>query len=98
MAGRTLGLRSIVRALAKLSPAQVRKLISSAPRENGQVARLEREREAHVTAIEKLDLQIAKLSGGNGAAPTSGGPGRKPGRKKGYKLSAATRRKMSEAA
>jgi hypothetical protein len=66
----------------QLTPAQIRQLISSAPREEGQVARLGREREVHVAAIAKLDRQIAKLSGG----------------KKGYTLSAATRRKMSEAA
>jgi hypothetical protein len=96
MAGRPPGLRSIVKALAKLSPAQVRKLLASAPRENGRVARLERERDKHLSAVRKLDRQIAKLSGGNGSAAA---PAAKPGRKRrSWKLSAETRRKMSEAA
>lgn len=92
MAGQPPGLRSIVRALAKLSPAQVKKLLTSTPRENGRVARLERERDKHIRAIKKLDRKIAKLSDGNGQVAS---PTRKRRRRK---MSAKTRRKMSEAA
>ena len=100
MAGRPPGLRSLVRALGKLSPAQIKQLISkakSAPSDD-RLQKLERERDKHLAAAKMLERQIAKLAGGNGAVAALARRGRKPGRKKGYKLSAATRRKMSEAA
>jgi hypothetical protein len=84
-------MRSLVKALAKLSPTQVRQLLASAPR-SGQLDRLERERDQHLKAVKKLDRKIAKLSGGNGHAAA---PARKRRRRK---MSAETRRKMSEAA
>ncbi len=97
MAGRPPGVRTLVKAIAKLSAAQLRKLLTTAKApSSGKLERLERVRDRHLAAAKKLERQIAKLSGGNGSAP-SAPRGRKPGRRKGYKLSAATRRKMSEA-
>lgn len=63
-----------------------------------KVEHLEREREAHLKALKKLDQEIAKLSGSNGSVTAPARRGRKRGRKKGFKVSAATRRKMSAAA
>jgi hypothetical protein len=91
MAGRPLGLRSLVKALGKLSPAQIRHILASAPR-SGLLERLEAKRDRHLAAIKKLDRKIAKLSGGKGhvAAPTK--------KRRRRKMSAETRRKMSDAA
>jgi len=98
MAGRPPGVRTLVRAIAKLTPAQLRKILTQAKApSSGKLERLERKREKHLAAVKKLERQIAQLSDGNGAVATRK-PGRKPGRKKGWKLSAATRRKMREAA
>jgi len=91
MAGRPLGLRSLVKALGKLSPAQLKQALSIVPRQ-GELDRLERDRQDHLAEIKTLDRRIAKLSGGNGHAAT---PARKRRRRK---ISAETRRKMSEAA
>jgi hypothetical protein len=98
MAGRPLGLRSLMKALSRYSRAQLEKLIAAVPTQSDVVAKLERRREKLAKAMTKLDRQIAKLSGGNGSVAAPARRGRKPGRKKGYTLSAATRRKMSEAA
>src|SRR5688572_25300990 len=102
MAGRPLGMKSLVNALARLTKAELQKLVDSVPTEDNRVARLKRKREKLAKKMALLDRQIAQLSGGNGsvAAPARRGRklGRKPGRRKGYTLSAATRRKMSEAA
>jgi phage-related minor tail protein len=99
MAGRPPGVRTLVKAIAKLSPAQLRKLLTTAKApSSGKLERLERVRDRHLAAAKKLERQIAKLSGKNGTVATPSRSARKPGRKKGYKLSAATRRKMSEAA
>jgi hypothetical protein len=98
MAGRPSGVRTLVRAIAKLTPAQLRHLLTKAKAPNsGTLERLERARDRHLAAARKLERRIAELSGGNGSAP-SAPRGRKPGRRKGYKLSAATRGKMPEAA
>lgn len=61
-----------------------------------QTQALEEKRTALLKQVAKIDRKLAKLNGGNGAG-TDSRPG-KQGRKEGYKLSAATRRKMSEAA
>lgn len=98
MAGRPLGLRSLAKALARLTKDEIQKLLASVPSRDDRVARLELKRAKLAKTMAKLDRQIAKLSGGHGAVTATGRPGRKPGRKKGYKLSAATRRKMSDAA
>ena len=90
MAGRALGFRSLVKALGKWSPAQIRKAIALAPQLE-RVEKLERDRNKHLAAIKKLDRKIAKLSGGNGSVAVS----RKRRRRK---MSAETRRKMSAAA
>lgn len=99
MAGRPPGVRTLVRAIAKLTPAQLRQLLTQAKAPNSdKLELLERARDKHLAALRKLERQIAQLSGSNGAVATSSTPRRKPGRKKGWKLSAVTRRKMSEAA
>jgi len=100
MQGRPTAVLTLVRALAKLKPAQVLKLISKAKQapNAGKLERLERLRDRHLAAAKKLERQIAALSGSNGSIATPARRGRKPGRRKGYTLSAATRRKMSEAA
>ena len=53
---------------------------------------LERQRSKLLKAVAKVDAKLARLNGSPAKA------GRKPGRRKGYKLSPATRRKMSLAA
>lgn len=58
---------------------------------------LDKKKAALLKQVAKIDRELAKLNGGNGAATTARMPGKR-GRKKGYKLSAATPRKMSEAA
>jgi len=63
----------------------------------GRTKALEEKRTALLKQVAKIDRKLAKLNGDNGAATTTSRPGKR-GRKKGYKLSAATRRKMSEAA
>lgn len=100
MAGRPLGMKSLVNALSRYSKVQLRKLIASIPSKNEMVVKLERQREKLAKSIAKLTRRIEKLSGGNGsvAAAAPSRHGRKPGRRKGYTLSAETRRKMSEAA
>src|SRR5688572_26073351 len=98
MAGRPLGMKSLVNALARLTKAELQKLVDSVPTEDNRVARLKRKREKLAKKMAMLDRQIAQLSGGNGSLDTPARRGRKPGRRKGYTLSAATRRKMSEAA
>ena len=62
----------------------------------GRTQALEEKKTALLKQVAKIDRKLAKLNGGNGA-DTDSRLG-KQGRKKGYKLSAATRRKMSEAA
>jgi hypothetical protein len=91
-------MKSLVNALARLTKDKLQKLIESIPTEDDRVARLKRKRDKVANALAKLDRQIAQLTGGNGAAAAPARRGRKPGRKKGYTLSAETRRKMSEAA
>jgi hypothetical protein len=63
-----------------------------------KVEKLERQRDQLLRQASKLDRKIAKMSGGNGTVITATRRRRKPGRRKGFKVSAATRRKMSEAA
>jgi len=58
---------------------------------------LERQRDRLQRQLARLDRKIARLNG-SGSTTTAAKPGGKPGRRKGFKLSAATRRKMSEAA
>jgi len=85
-----------VREIAKLSPVQLRQLITKAKApSSGKLERLERARDRHLASAKKLERQIAALSGGNGHIAATAKPGRKRRR---WKLSAATRRKMSEAA
>ena len=93
-------MKSLVNALSRYSKVQLRKLIASIPSKNEVVAKLERQREKLAKSIAKLTRRIEKLSGGNGAVAVAAlaRRGRKPGRRKGYTLSAETRRKMSEAA
>src|SRR5687767_11384668 len=98
MAGRPLGMKSLVNALARLTKAELQKLVDSIPTEDNRVTRLKQKREKLAKKLTTLDRQIAQLSGGNGAVAVPARRGRKSGRKKGYTLSAATRRKMSEAA
>jgi len=63
----------------------------------GRAQALEEKRAALLKQVAKIDRKLAVLNDGNGGATTASRL-RKRGRKKGYKLSAATRRKMSEAA
>ena len=98
MAGRPLGFRSLVQALSRYSHAQLEKLIAAIPTEDNRVAKLKAKREKLSRSMAKLDRQIAKLSGGAVSVAAPARRGRKPGRRKGYTLSAETRRKMSEAA
>src|SRR5688572_24246716 len=98
MAGRPLGLRSLMKALSRYSRVQLEKLIASVPTKSEVVAKLERQREKLANAIAKLDRRITELSGGNGAVAAPARRTRKSGRKKGYKLSPATRAKMRAAA
>ena len=97
MAGRPPGVRTLVSAIAKLTPSQLRQLLTKAKApSSGKLERLERARDRYLAAARKLERQIAKLSGGNGQVSTIVAKlGRKRRR---WKLSAATRRKMSEAA
>ena len=96
MAGRPPGVRTLVKAIAKLSRAQIRQLLTKAKASSsGRLERLELQREKHLAAAKKLERRIAKLSNGNAHGNTAAKPGRK-GRR--WKLSAETRRKMSEAA
>jgi hypothetical protein len=59
----------------------------------GRVEALEEKKATLLKQVAKIDRKLSKLNG-HGAVST----GRKPGRRKGFKLSAETRRKMSEAA
>jgi len=96
MAGRPPGVRTLIREISKLAPAQLRQLLTKAKAPNsGKLERLERARDRHLAAARKLERQITALSGGNGHITAAAKPGRKRRR---WKLSAATRRKMSEAA
>ena len=96
MAGRPPGVRTLIREISKLAPAQLRQLLTKAKAPNsGKLERLERARDRHLAAAKKLERQITALSGGNGHITAAAKPGRKRRR---WKLSAATRRKMSEAA
>ena len=99
MAGRPLGMKSLVNALSRLTKDKLQKLIESIPSEDNRVARLRQKRDKLANAMAKLDREIAKLTGGgNGTAAAPVPRGKKPGRRKGYTLSAETRRRMSEAA
>ena len=98
MAGRPLGLRSLMKALSRYSRTQLQKLVDSIPTKSDMVVKLERQREKLVGALAKLDRQIAGLSRGNGSATAPARRARKRGRRKGYKLSAATRNRMRIAA
>src|SRR5262245_43010237 len=92
MAGRPLGFHSLVRALAKLSPVQIRQLVAQAkdPRSR-KIVKLERERKRHLAAVRTIERQIAALSKDNGqAAPRL--------QRRRRRMSAETRRKMAEAA
>jgi hypothetical protein len=63
-----------------------------------KVTALERKRDKLQKTLSRIERKLARLNGGNGAATTAGKPGRKSGRRKGYKLSAATRNRMRIAA
>jgi hypothetical protein len=91
--GRPPGLRSIAKALGKLSPTQLRRLLSQVPKSSSsaKVDRLRRVRQKHVDAIQKLDRKIAQLSGNSSSPPAEQKRGRR-------KMSAETRRKMSASA
>lgn len=69
-------------------------------RTEGKRAKLEAEAASLRKQLAKVERRLAALDGasGNGAATTPSRPRRKPGRRKGYKLSAATRAKMRAAA
>jgi hypothetical protein len=78
------------RILKRLSVRQLREAIKLKAQLE-KVERLEHERDQHLSAIKKLDREIAKLSDGNDRADA-------PGKRRRRKMSADTRRKMSEAA
>ena len=91
MAGRPLGMKSLMNALSRFSHAQLQKIIAAIPSKSAVVTKLERQREKLVGALAKLDRKLAKLSGeGNGSAPAAPAGARR------RKFSAATRRKMAE--
>ena len=68
--------------------------------QHGKVEALEAKRDALLKQVARIDRQLSKLDGasGNGAATTASKPVRKQGRRKGYKLSPATRNRMRIAA
>lgn len=83
------------RLLRRFSVADLREAIRQRS-QLGKVEALEAKREALLKQVAKVDRKLAKLHG-NGSVPISK-PGRKPGRRKGWKLSKATREKMRQAA
>jgi len=93
-----MNLRTILKSV---SIEDLRRFLREQPKLE-KLQRLEDERHKLKSALAKVEVKISKidLDHENGSAvkiPKAKGPGKR-GRRKGFKVSAATRRKMSEAA
>ena len=88
-----MNLRNI---LKRFSMEELRQAIRYA-RSDSKRTKLEAEAASLRKALAKVEAKLAKLGGSNGT-PVTSTRGRKPGRRKGYKLSPATRNRMRIAA
>ena len=91
-----MNLRAI---LKRFTPEQLRQAIRLRSTYS-RVEALEEKRAALLKQAARIDRKLSKLNGGSGSATaaTTAKPERKPGRRRGYKMSAATRDKMRVAA